>query len=1089
MKESMLYRRLISDENIYRAIYSLESYIFEKNLLSKEDLKCFYRLKDKFNISEIEIVINEVRDVISEIILGDDLFNIEVYLRFKSKSENDDINFRPIHTSTLINQIAMVSMLNLIVYDYITEDGTKLSNISRLIPNNFYGNIPSSNPEYLFCKWQDMFKKYSSDINETYSEYYNNQKYKYEVSLDLQNFFPSINPLVIYKYIISKLPMYIYAKDLELIKVLIFKLLYFNVSNVNGIRQHYYNNVECNDNYSVGLPQGLPHSYFFGNICMINISNIFNEEFEGKSYYYVDDSVIFTNDLDKCDLDNNFREKLKTINKKIEDITLIESNELDSLAFISEKLIKEIKEFQKKCNYSIKIHTEKKSQYTEIKKENNGERYLNILNREASMGSTHIKSILDDKDQNILISRLTAFNEIIENELNIISNDSNKESYKKKLVRFRKYFKFRLQLLDFKSKNNQDELVQMLISELDFSKGELISDNKDFNEFTKYYEEDIFMSSFSFIIDNIRDKSKLEQLCKYIKEFESYLLNCDNNIQLYFYKNISTIIEFNEDNYDKYVENKYASLKYYSYKNLPSFKNTSEIEKNKWINKEILKPEYNVENELKELCELIFKREKIYKYFELVDKMSQSIKRMLLNCIFSNLFSVEISDRKIIQKLNNKIINVIEFRILMILRNKNFNQNKFNLLLKNNDLDEIRKLDFSIYEVIDYFFKYIKDPTLIDKLIIMHQFTSDYWKNGSKYLYFYTQHNQEHSTNLISNCIRIINSIGYFQISAKDYFLIFCSCYLHDMSMVLYPDKNKILYEEDIESNVIMSSLREDIINCDNILDIKNLKSILLNVNENLESFYEAKIRFNHGKISSAFIRNNEELKFLESSDREVIAEISESHTYDAKDVYKIKSNAKNSLISKKFDKIILRLSDILDIGEERVSNIFFRNNLKNMSKESRFQWLSHYLISGYFINTEYKIEKNKSQNKSLDSYLKNRSISETIIININVNYNQLTKVEKPCECKKSRIGNVSKDHIEIKIGNEFCAIKEECNFMCKWMHVKNGYMFEEFYALQEYLFNNTDNYFKSNIVVRVHMKNNLIESEHIDIINEHICK
>lgn len=1088
MEESVLYRNLISDENIYRAIYSLESYIFEKNLLSKEDLEQFFKLKDKFNIDEIKKITDEVRKVISKIILEDELFDIKVYLRFKSNDEHTGVNFRPIHTSTLVNQIAMVSMLNLIVYDYIGEDRTKLSNISRLIPNNFYGNIPSSNPEYLFCKWQDMFKKYSSDINEKYSEYYNNQKYKYEISLDLKNFFPSINPLIVYKYITSRLPIYIEGIELDLLKKLIFKLLYFNISNASGIEEFYYNNKECKNYYSVGLPQGLPHSYFFGNICMIEISNIFNKVFKGDSYYYVDDSVIFTNDLDKYNLEDDFKQKLELINKEINNITKIELNELDNLEFIDKNLSKSIKEFQKELNYDIKIHTEKKSQYNEIKKENNGERYLNILNREASMGALHIRSILDDKDQNILVSRLTAFNEVIENELNIIKNEQNKENYKKKLVRFKKYFKFRLKLLNFKSENNQDEIVEELVNELNFNKTKCIEDNTEFNEFIRYYDEDIFVSSFNFIINNMKDKSILEKLCKCIKEFESYILNNDKNIQLYFYKSISTIIELNEDSYNEYIEGKYNTLKKYSYKNLPSFKNTSEVTKNKWLEENIFKKVLNENNELDVLCNLIFKDNEINKYFRLVDKGSSNIKRILLNCIFSNLFSVEISDRKVIQKLNNKTINVIEFRILMYLRNKNFNNIKFKLLLKNNNLDEIRRLDFSIYEVIDYFFKYVKDPALIDELIIIHQFTSDYWKNGSKYLYFYTQHNQEHATNLIGNCIRIINSIGYFQISAKDYYLIFCSCYLHDISMVLYPDKNKMLYDEDIESNIIMNKLREDI-NNNNILDLKNLKSILLNANENLEYFFERKIRASHGKRSSAFIRNNEELKFLEPSDREVIAEISESHTYDTRDVYKIKSNAKNSLISKKFDKILLRVSDILDIGEERVSNIFFRNNINNMSDESRFQWLSHYLISGYFINTEYKIKECRPENKSLDSYLKNRSISERIIININVNYNQLTRIEKPCKCNKSSIINVNKDYIEIKIGNEVCKSKKECNFMCKWMHVKNGYMFEEFYALQEYLLNNVDNYFESSIIIRVHMKNNFIESEYIDIINRHICE
>jgi len=55
---------LISDENIYQAIYCIESYIFEKELLCKEDVKILLKLKDKFDIEFISKIIDEVKHVI-----------------------------------------------------------------------------------------------------------------------------------------------------------------------------------------------------------------------------------------------------------------------------------------------------------------------------------------------------------------------------------------------------------------------------------------------------------------------------------------------------------------------------------------------------------------------------------------------------------------------------------------------------------------------------------------------------------------------------------------------------------------------------------------------------------------------------------------------------------------------------------------------------------------------------------------------------------------------------------------------------------------------------------------------------------------
>ena len=44
-----------------------------------------------------------------------------------------------------------------------------------------------------------------------------------------------------------------------------------------------------------GVTQGLPQSYFFGNLCMVEVKkHLMKEEiFKGDAYFYVDDSVIY----------------------------------------------------------------------------------------------------------------------------------------------------------------------------------------------------------------------------------------------------------------------------------------------------------------------------------------------------------------------------------------------------------------------------------------------------------------------------------------------------------------------------------------------------------------------------------------------------------------------------------------------------------------------------------------------------------------------------------------------------------------------------------------------------------------------------
>lgn len=91
-----------------------------------------------------------------------------------------------------------------------------LSNLSRLIPSDFYGNRVSTKPECLFKSWKKQYQKYNQNSNDALKKYHTSLEYKYEVTLDLENFFPTINPIIIYHYIVKNLPAHLKKEDIDL---------------------------------------------------------------------------------------------------------------------------------------------------------------------------------------------------------------------------------------------------------------------------------------------------------------------------------------------------------------------------------------------------------------------------------------------------------------------------------------------------------------------------------------------------------------------------------------------------------------------------------------------------------------------------------------------------------------------------------------------------------------------------------------------------------------------------------------------------------------------------------------------------------
>lgn len=86
---------------------------------------------------------------------------------------------------------------------------------------------------------------------------------------------------------------------------------------------------------------------------------------------------------------------------------------------------------------------------------------------------------------------------------------------------------------------------------------------------------------------------------------------------------------------------------------------------------------------------------------------------------------------------------------------------------------------------------------------------------------------------------------------------------------------------------------------------------------------------------------------------------------------------------------------------------------------------------------------------------------------------------------------NEGKDEISLKILNETInsnKCNKTCNFMCKWMMVKNIWLVNELKAISIYLSRNKENNFNTDIYLKIHMQNTgAISQEYLDIVSDYI--
>lgn len=1093
-----LRERILDGRNIFSAIFSMESYVFDKGLLDTEqtvdlygeggefketiatnDLALYHALADKYDIELIEKVIACCRYQLKWL-LADKAHLMEARVYFKLKNYDEGkLKFRPMHTARLIDQICIVSILNCLMFEDDFETGQrKLSDLSKLLPHNFYGNIPSTDVQYLFHKWQMKYKEYTENVIEHCRTYQRSHSYLTEVSLDIKNFFPTISPRMLFDYIIRKLKK-TYADDMETLSMAVTKLLYFTIreENVEPWKAIYYpDEADLADvplYMNCGVTQGLPQSYFFGNLCMVEVKKQLMKEglFKGDAYFYVDDSVIY---IQSKLTEKEFSDKITKLNDELKEWCAKKGG--DPKSTISDYLGETYMDFQKRLPYQIKFHENGKSVFSHI---DDTESLYGPISNIARDVSTHanVSYNLDEIDDHVCLKRLEALNTVISREIEKLTmkqkdaeakgEKSNTEASKLKLLkRYKKFFLYRNRLLKIREEGGTNGNMLNEFRERFLDK--VAEPEKFFDQF----EEDIFQSEYRLLIQKM-GKREAEGFKEEIKKFEQQILaSCGVDAvgkgnSLFYSKDVDVAFAIKSMSQDIYASLiRWAKENYSGQKSVDA--ETQMMELRSFLTPEVKDGEENKEGQHGFFWMKKYGFEgKVFTSF--VIRASAEYQRRILNVYFSEIMDVLPSDALTFTKSNARRLRYAELRILAYLRNHLFDFASFVGFVKQLDDKHVSNqmgIDIGLLEVLNIFIRKVKKPEWVDSLIVTHRLTKGLWYNGSKFLNSYTLHNEEHAVTLIMKSVELTNRIDFFVLKDIDFYILFLACYLHDISMVIHPDMGRL--SSDGGKNMAMISglmgrMKEEVEKFEKV-DVedkknsryKNAGRFLVEVFDEVYGYFEAVVRDNHAKDSAKFIgdRSNTLLGHLEKTLLSYVAKVSESHGYDVADVYGRKSRAKDDTISLKFLMILIRMADLLDVANDRVNYHLLRQNLKCLSRASRFHWISHLVTDTIVLDVDYKVDD--------ETDMGNKPITEVINLELHLNFKQLTVAEKPMKCEGCKLVSSDKeDRLLIKIiDGEKCG--EECTVLCCWMMKKHEWLVKELIALNDYLYSVNNSLYKT---------------------------
>ena len=722
---------------------------------------------------------------------------------------------------------------------------------------------------------------------------------------------------------------------------------------------------------------------------------------------------------------------------------------------------------------------------------------------------------LDEIEDRYSREKLECIKDIVDDEIERLKSLSGKKDGKEKaqmasrlkmLKRYKRFFLFRLKLLDNRLKggpNEEDIKAFMEHFHITINNGKVELDKeKSKEEWFDTFEEDIFQTEARMLIGILPDslmKPFLEKLCK----FEQYLVEgqVENKEYLFLTKDFRAAKQLR-----RLAGKPYAALTILAEqtcgKNRSLSPRVQQENLNLFVNdiKGLLEDGFDVNN----LSEML---KYLPEYTKFVRNNSDEYIRKIVNAFYSEICDVTISDAYIFVKNTSRTLSYTELRTLIRLRNRNFKFEKFVQAINNIDalnLENSMSVDMGLLEVVGLFISYVRNPEWIDNIILTHRIVKGLWYNGSKFLNAYTLHNEEHAITLIKCIVRIVKSVDYFSIKQIDYYILFLACYLHDISMVLHPDVRSFCRGDEQSLSIIttfISNARKLLatkpIDPDKNKDekFKKIGHFLVDQFEAVYSYFENKVRAGHPKDSAAKIKEWQHtvLCYLSPLLLSEVSKISESHGYEANAVYGLKSDARDSIVSEKYMMMLIRLADLLDVANDRINYYLLRQNVKHMEQISQFHWISHLITDG--IQLKPSFVANDNQDKRLN--LSRRIITETINVNLYLNVKYLSAVE-PLNCKTCRkvdsfetsqiIDDKDTEVIALDMGQNKSLKYDKCPLLCKWTMLKHEWLVNELEHLQKYLNTVNNKMFRTKIHLNICFHDSYhLDSDLFDNIQEYI--
>ena len=232
----------------------------------------------------------------------------------------------------------------------------------------------------------------------------------------------------------------------------------------------------------------------------------------------------------------------------------------------------------------------------------------------------------------------------------------------------------------------------------------------------------------------------------------------------------------------------------------------------------------------------------------------------------------------------------------------------------------------------------------------------------------YTLHDRTHSEAILTNIGRILGKETLEQFSSIDLWLLLCAAFYHDIGMSAFAcDLDKVLKEDDflLYLRTIQADSKHALYTQASYFEISGDKikwknsDVILEKIEALKFIVAEYIRYSHSERSENTLKNDHSINLPNNPIPlrliSILGKICKCHTESFEKVMELpfeEAGIEYEACHPRFIACLLRLGDLLDLDNNRISNIVLRT-VKTIPEESFFHIKKHLSISRLKVDTK----------------------------------------------------------------------------------------------------------------------------------------